>query len=1333
MPYIGAISEFNPTTCDFKIYIERLEVFFTANTISDGKKVSVLLTLIGEKCYGVLRDLISPALPTDKTYEQIVTVLTEHYSPAKSEIAERFKFLRRRQGTEESIADYVAGLKKLASSCNYGTFLNTALRDKFVEGIYDVKIQRELLQKATLTYEDAVRYALAFELTTKTANELKIGSSESTVYKINSRPNSSKNMFKGPESGVKKHVNDKEGITCFRCKGNHLANQCRFKSYKCNNCKKVGHLARACKILKVNNVERKEKSDLDSSDNEYLYAIGDKRCKYAPVVVNVSINDKSVLMEVDTGSAVTVMSEKLYNKMFPEVKLQRSSSILFTYSKEQLKLIGEVKVTVKYGRKTHNLPVQIIEGNGPTLMGRDWLRFIKLDWKNILNVVDIEQILVKFEKVFSDTPGIIKDFTATFQLKENASPKFCKARPVPYALREKVSMQLETMEKQGIIEKVDHSSWATPIVCIAKKDDKVRICGDYRSTLNKSIDVNTYPFPTTQDLFASLSGGKKFTKLDLSRAYEQVEVATEQQELLTLNTHKGLYKVKRLLYGVSSAPAIFQKIMDTVLKGIRYVGCLLDDIIITGIDDKEHMQNLEQVFERLSKYNIKLNKKKCKFLQDEIEYLGHKISAKGIYMTESKIESMTNAPVPKNVSELRSFLGLVNYYCNFIGDLSTHLKPLYDLTTKNTKYVWSENCQHAFEHVKRLILSNQCLTHYDPNLEIRLASDASSYGLGCVLSHLMPDGKERPIAFASRTLSKAEKNYSQIEREALSIVFGVTKFHMYLSGRNFKLITDHKPLTILFGSDKQLPVMAAARIQRWAMLLGAYNYSIIYRPTDKHSNADFLSRLPCKDVDCVKEKFRVNFIDEINIDYKDVVKFSKTDQILNKVMYYVRVGWPKNFSPSSEFQPFFSRREELSLEQGCLIWGHPVIIPRKLRSLLLKELHSTHIGIVRSKMLARSYFWWPKIDEEIESIIKFCKQCQFNQNKPHSAPMSAWPSAHTPWERIHIDFLEYGKLNYLIVVDAFSNWPEVFKMNVTTSSATIKHLRYLFAAYGLPKVLVSDNGPQLVSAEFKAFLEKNSVKHLTSSAYKARQNGQVERFVQTFKNFLRKNVNSDISLNIARFLFSYRNTPNALTGRFPSSLFLNREIRSKFSVILPDSSGCSKIAHKYHNVYESVKTARKFNIGDKVLYCNEATDKNWKFGKILSVQGNVNYKIESEGRSIVRHVDQIVKYNESEDIPGEYLSSNPISKPNADLNNSCNNDGVNFELRKDSPNIALDSTNLFSDSGISSGNIRINSDDRTGNSAVPNNMETVAEPNETQNIRRYPSRIRKAPERLNYA
>ena len=297
-----------------------------------------------------------------------------------------------------------------------------------------------------------------------------------------------------------------------------------------------------------------------------------------------------------------------------------------------------------------------------------------------------------------------------------------------------------------------------------------------------------------QYIFASLAGGQRFTRIDLRQAYNQLEMNDNSKSYLTMNTHEGLYSCIRLVFRISASPCIWQHTMDQVLKGIPNTSCILDDIIITGKTDDEHLKTLEAVRQRLIDYKLCVNDDKCKFFQEEITYCGHKIDANGLHKTQDKIESVINAPKPENVTQLRAFLGLVNYYSHFLPNLASVLHPLYQLLKQNVKFIWTETAQKAFQNVKEMITSDIVLTHYDPDLPVKLACDSSSYGLGAVISHVMGNVEERPIAFASRTLSSAGKNYAQIQKEALAIVWGVRKFCCYLFGRKFTLLTDHQPL-----------------------------------------------------------------------------------------------------------------------------------------------------------------------------------------------------------------------------------------------------------------------------------------------------------------------------------------------------------------------------------------------------------------------------------------------------------------------------------------------------------------------------------------------------------
>lgn len=293
--------------------------------------------------------------------------------------------------------------------------------------------------------------------------------------------------------------------------------------------------------------------------------------------------------------------------------------------------------------------------------------------------------------------------------------------------------------------------------------------------------------------------GTEFSKLDLREAYVQLEVSEDSRKYLVLNTPFGMYECNRLMYGVASAPAIWQREMENLLRDIPGVAVFLDDIRVTAPSRKIHLQRLEAVLERLSKHNIRVNLKKCEFLQDRIEYCGYVIDRTGLRKSMKKIKAIQDAPRPTNKMEVKSFVGLVNYYGRFFKNLSEVLQPLYHLLKDDIPFRWNRKCQKAFNAVKEEIQSDKVLAHFDPTLDLILATDASAYAVGAVLSQISPDGIERPIQFASQMLSKTQQRYSQIDKEAYAIIYGVKKFYYYLYGRKFTLIKDHKPLVRIFS------------------------------------------------------------------------------------------------------------------------------------------------------------------------------------------------------------------------------------------------------------------------------------------------------------------------------------------------------------------------------------------------------------------------------------------------------------------------------------------------------------------------------------------------------
>ncbi|XP_053395664.1 uncharacterized protein K02A2.6-like [Mercenaria mercenaria] len=633
------------------------------------------------------------------------------------------------------------------------------------------------------------------------------------------------------------------------------------------------------------------------------------------------------------------------------------------------------------------------------LFGREWLYALKLDWTEIwnLNLDRVAQLKNKYKDLFDRDLGKEKNFKAKLKLKPESTPKFVKARSVPFALKPQIGEELDRLVKDGVLEKVDTSEWATPIVPVPKKEG-IRICGDFKVTINPLLEVDQHPLPKIEDIFASLGKGKSFSKIDLKNAYLQVEVDEDSKQYLTISTHKGLFRYNRLVFGIASAPAIFQRLIEQVVGDIPKVEVILDDMIVTGQDDNEHLETLEKVLSRLSEYGLKVNIEKCAFMNDKVVFCGHEITKDGLHKTTEKINAIKDAPPIKNVRDLRSFLGLVQYYAKFLPNLATVLHPLHQLLTKNAKWKWTKACQDAVAKVKEMITSDLVLINYDPDLPIILACDASSFGIGTVLSHKLPNGTERPIAFALRSLNKAEKNYSQIDKEALSLFWGIKKFNSYLYGRRFTLVTDHKPLLSIFSPSKGISATTAARLQRYALFLSGYQYDIVYRYTKQHGNCDSLSRLPLETSNVLEadetDVFFSKQLDTLPVSSDQVALETKRDRILSNVLEYVAKGKPMNsYEMSAVYQPFMNRQSQISVHQGCLMWGLRVIIPYSLRNSVLQELHCGHLGIVKMKSLGTHHCCSTKLVERSQDIV-----CEIlntrDQSHRHSAGHMETSSAY---------------------------------------------------------------------------------------------------------------------------------------------------------------------------------------------------------------------------------------------------------------------------------------------------------------------------------------------------
>jgi hypothetical protein len=805
-PIVGSISEFSSSKENWENYVRRLNSWLKVNKIEDGEKVDVMIAVIGPEAVELLVSLCAPDAIDDKTYTQLCDLMKTHFTSGKNELAESFAFDTRVQGPQESVSDYIVALKKLTIHSNFGNAdqIKKRLRNRLVAGLRTDSIKSKLLgEGAGLTWDRAVEIATCMEGASEECKKMKSATSQpqQDVNRITSN-SGNKKQHRGKVPGSKKVSvhREKTHSKCYRCDDDHRG-PCPYGKARCYKCNRIGHIAKACKNPRsqrsrggANTSSRQRQANasanhlLEESDSESLYeplyAIKSNR-NGDEYQVTIKVNNVDVVFVLDTASRYTIIDEELFNLHFKDVELEEPAASLKSYSGHPVPLIGRISVNVTYGSQSAKLQMLVAKGTRTALLGRDWLKSIRLDWEKVfsLSSLSLKELLQKYSKVFTGEIGEIKGFEAHIEMKCD-TPKFFKARPVPYALVENVKKELEKLEQSGIISKVERNEWASPIVVVPKSNGKLRICGDYKVSINADMADQPYVLPTVDDLFATLAGGVKFTKLDLSQAYAQVKVEESAKRYLAINTVKGLYSVNRLPYGIKTAPQIFQSIMDQILHGIPGVCCYIDDILITGKSDEEHLHRLETVLKRLAEHNVKVNQEKCSFLAENVQYLGHVLTAAGRQPIPEKVSAIRNATEPKDVSELRTFLGMVNYYGAYLPDLATILSPLNRLLRNDVPWKWTKECQKSFESVKCSLTSDRVLTHYDPSQPLILACDASPDGVGVVLSHLLGQ-EEHPIAFASRTLTKAEKGYSQIEKEGLGIVYGVKKFHKYLYGRKF--------------------------------------------------------------------------------------------------------------------------------------------------------------------------------------------------------------------------------------------------------------------------------------------------------------------------------------------------------------------------------------------------------------------------------------------------------------------------------------------------------------------------------------------------------------------
>lgn len=1282
---------FDATSELWKDYWSRFQTFSQANSVPTERLPQVFLTNQTAATYKLLSTLAGQQTPPVQIHalamSDIEDFMHTQYDPNRFIVREHFKFwsdMQRKPG--ETIQELAARVRQDAARCDFASIKDPqdeAMRTRFMCSVNNEAVLKALFKipSEELPFARAVKIALETEDAAKAAKETVYGGRKEPVLKVQAK---SKPRFQ--KQSDKRKPDFPKG-TCPRCgKTSHRADDCRFKDSECNFCHKKGHIEKVC-LGKKRQAEEKVSlitakpiiviNNIDREDRE-------------PLFKHLLFQEKKFTFLVDTGSGDSFCETAIW-KQVGKPKLKEPSFQYVGVGGKPLQVLGQFSYPVRTSSSNSEYVVNfVVTEDKLNLLGRKALRQLDIDVNELLkaphasphahvskvNVVSVnkgddttlhvecEKLCRQFKDLFKPELGCLKDVELEVQFKSDAKPVFHKARTVPLALLDDLNQAYDAGVKRGIWQPTQFNDYGTPVVPIRKaliqgqQKSKLRVCGDYSGTVNPQLETHRHPIPLPEDLMRKLGGGHFFTKIDLADAYNQIRLAPESQRRLALSTHKGVLLQTRLPFGISSAPGYFQEIIDRLTCDLNGVAVYLDDILVSGADSTEHIENLRALLQRLQEKGLRCRLEKCSFAQPTVEYLGHILSLQGV-SKGSKVDAVLQMPAPTDVPSLRSFLGAVQFYGKFLKDHSTMSEPLTKLTRKDTAWCWGAQQQTAFQRIKDALCAETVLAHYDATADIGISCDASEVGIGVVLFHRFKDGSERPISNASKTLTPTQKRYSQIQKEALAVIFGLKKFHQYLYGRRFILVTDHKPLISLFSPSKATPVMAANRLARWALMLNAYDYTVEYRPTRLHGNADALSRLPSGEdahFDLDEEQADVSTVCSVTqlgrqldpVKPQLLAKESSKDPVISKVLRYVKEGWPN--TSEENLRHFRKLSDSLTTENGCLFFGARIVIPSSVQPQVLELLHLGHCGMQRMKQLARSVVYWPHIDEEIEKLVQSCTSCAEHQNAPPKPANHPWMLPEKPWSRLHIDHaINFLGSNWLVLVDAYSKYPCIHMTSSVSAKSTTNILEQEFAHFGYPHTLVTDNAQAFHSDEFQAWCRERGITHLTGAPYHPATNGAAERLVQSFKQSLRKSLlPPKAALN--EFLMQYRRTP-LTSGYSPSELLNGRQLRCKLDALVPSPAHVAqgKQAKEAMKTQCSEKTkvvgstTYAYTVGAPcyALYCGPKRNKDprWIPAVVVKVFGtrSVHVRVLPRGPIWRRHITQLrPRYGADHDAdPGE--------------------------------------------------------------------------------------------------
>ena len=1017
--------------------------------------------------------------------------------------------------------------------------------------------------------------------------------------------------------------------------------------------------------------------------------------------------------EIDTGAGCNVMPLYMYKSLFGDKELMPTSVQIFGYGESPIANLGACIITIHTSNKQPQMATcQVTDTRGYLILGRTtaqqvgYIDFpvvtppaltrvpqvhtsvnalrpnldevktpiceitndaVILNGKRHCLPITKEYVLSEFKDVFEGI-GKLPGGKYHIELKPDAQPVQHPPRAVPEKKKEAYKDELERLCSLGIIEPVaGHTDWINSIVPVAKPDGSIRLCLDPKD-LNKSIKRNQYYSKTIDEVSAELHDSRYFTVVDAKSGYWMVELDSESSLLTTFNTPWGKYKWLRLPFGLKVSSDVFQERLNSVLQGVKGITGCVDDVLARGVDSKDHDVNVLRLLETARMNGIKFNPKKLQFKSIKCEFFGHTLTPEGMKIDDRKVEAIKQMSAPKDKKGLQSFQGMINYLKRYSVKLMKLSEPLKPLLREDVEWTWDSTHQDAFDAIKEELTKTPVLAYFNPKSEHVIQTDASLKGLGAVL---LQEG--RPVIYVSRTLTPAEEHYSNIERELLGVVFAMERLHNYVYGEPVRVQTDHKPLETIW---KKRIATASPRLQRLLLRLARYEIQLEYIRGKDNSIADALSRVDplspepqdAKQMDTIPVHQITNAIPATD-NRLDRTRIATTaDPTLNQLRHYIFHGWPlQKCQLPQPVQHYWNYREELAIEDGLIFKAHRLVIPTSQRAEYLKDLHAGHLGEEKTLLRARETVFWPGISDDIRNAVKACDICQKHKPAQQKEPLTPHDVPSMPWVKLGIDLFEHRSHHYLLVADYFSKFPIVKKLSNQTSGHVIGLLKTIFAEYGIPTIVYTDQGTQFASEEFRAFAVQYRFQVQHSSPRYPQSNGFIEAMVKTAKNIMEKAEESGSDPHLAMLI--YRSTPIRPGQLSPAELLTQRKYRALLPIhqyLHPnlEKSREAQIAQKqtqadYYNQkakqlqdlkqYQNVRVQLDPNkpIWQKATVVQQPTDRSPRRYQVQTESGARYFRNR-------RHLRPAIQSDQPEDLIGQPATSAESLPPTSPHTNTVN-------------------------------------------------------------------------------